>query len=204
MKKAVVAAAVYMVIAGAEAEVFALDFRGTLGSYLSGLTSGVYTTEQNGVTLEITFSAGGTSGTDLFNLTGTGFGINNSESGDDTDALDDNEHMAINFNLAGTFQSIEFDRLTSAGITSGDQGRLDFSSGSTINFDGDSSNPLTVNEAFTASQLITLSQTAGGSGATWGFGLKTITVNVVPEPATFAMLGIGGLAFSVIRRASRK
>ncbi len=202
MKRTLIALLILCTTFVVGAEVFILDFEGAVGEYLHGKSSGVYTTEQSGVTLEMSFEAGGTAGEDLFNLTGTPyFGINNSESGDDTDAFDDNEFMTISFNLSGTFQTIDFDRLTSGG--SGDEGSLAFEDGITINFNGDSTLPLVINQAFAANKTITLRQTAGGSGTTWGFGLETITVDVVPEPTTIAMFGFGAMIAWVIRRSSR-
>lgn len=200
MKRIVVCLFVSLFTLGALAEVFVLDFEGAVGSFLDDTGGGVYSVLQNGVALEVTFAAHGTTGSDLFNLTGSGFGVNNSESGDDTDAFDDLEYMTLSFNLTGDFQTIQLDRLTGG---NGDAGQLDFFGGSAFDFDENTSNPLPVNETFTASQVITLSQTSGGSGATWGFGVEKMTVDVIPEPATFLLVGIGGLMVWVLRVRSR-
>ena len=180
-----------------DAEVFVLDFEGDVGSFLDDASGGVYAATQNGVALEVTFEAYGTTGTDHFNLTGSGFGINNSETGDDTDALDDHEYMTLSFSLPGTFQTLELDRMTGS---DGDAGSLGFFGGSTTNFSGSFSAPLSINEAFSKNQIITLRQTAGGSGTTWGFGLEKITVDVVPEPAIIGFIGLTGLGLLVARR----
>ncbi len=207
MKRRLIALLILCAAFVASAEVFVLDFEDALGvgGYMDGLTSGVYTTAQNGVTLEVTFTSGGTAGDDEFNLTGTGFGINNSGGGDDTDALDDSEFITFSFNLDGTFQSIEFDRL---GSGTDDTGDLSFDGGSVFNFDGDSDNPLAINTLFSINQIITLEHTGDlspDSGTnTRGFGLEKIIVNVVPEPATIAMFGIGGLIAFIIRRSALK
>jgi hypothetical protein len=206
MKKILITLLVFNAAFIASAEVFVLDFEGAVGAYLETAgASGVYTTSQNGVTLEMTFLAGGTGGAETFNKTTSGFGINNSESGDDTDAFDDGEFMTISFNSAGTFQSIEFDRL---GSGTDDTGDLSFDGGAVFNFDGDSNNPLAINTIFSTNQIITLEHTGDlspDSGTnTRGFGLEKITVNVVPEPATIAMLGLGGLIALLINRFSRK
>ena len=180
-----------------DAEIFILDFEEDAGHFLDDTSGGVYTVTQNGITLEATLAAHGTSGIDEFNLTGTGFGINNSESGDDTDGFDDNEYMTLSFNLQGTFQFLELDRMTGG---NGDAGSLAFASGSITNFLGSFSDPLSINASFSKGQVITLRQTAGGSGATWGFGLEKITVNVVPEPAVAGLIGLTGLGLLVARR----
>ncbi|MCK4563059.1 MAG: hypothetical protein KAU94_00130 [Verrucomicrobia bacterium] len=184
----------------AHAEIFILDFEGDLGTFLDGKSGDTYTTSQNGTTLEITLAAYGTTGIDGFNLTGTGFGINNSESGDDTDAFDDSEYMTLSFNLAGTFQTLELDRMTGG---DGDAGSLEFFDGSTTDFSGSFSDPLSIDEAFSKDQIITLRQTVGGSGTTWGFGLEEITVDVVPEPAVVSFIGLTGLGLLIARRFLR-
>ena len=200
MKKWMLVSVVSVLALFANAEIFILDFEGDLGTFLDGKSEDTYTTSQNGTTLEITLAAYGTTGSDEFNLTGTGFGINNSESGDDTDAFDDSEYMTLSFNLAGTFQTLELDRMTGG---NGDAGSLEFFDGSTTNFSGSFSSPLTIDEAFSKDQIITLRQTAGGSGSSWGFGLETITVDVIPEPAVAGLIGLAGLGLLVARRFLR-
>jgi hypothetical protein len=181
----------------AHAELFVLDFEGGLGSFLDDKSGGIYTTSQNGVTLEVTLAAYGTAGVDRFNLTGDGFGINNSELGDDTDAFDDSEYMTLSFNLPGIFQTLELDRMTGS---NGDAGSLEFFGGSTTNFSGSFSDPLSIEEAFSKDQIITLRQTVGGSGRPWGFGLEEITVDVVPEPAVAGFIGLTGLGLLIAKR----
>jgi hypothetical protein len=51
-----------------------------------------------------------------------------------------------------------------------------------------------------AGDSLTFGYNAGGTGT---YGLDDFTITVIPEPATFAMLGVGGLAVMIIRRASR-
>ncbi len=198
MKKRILVFLVAALTFTAHAEIFVLDFEGDLGTFLDDKSEGIYTTSQNGVTLEVTLAAHGTVGDDKFNLLGSGgFGINNSESGDDTDAFDDSEYMTLSFNLPGTFQTLKLDRMTGG---NGDAGSLEFFGGSTTNFSGSFSDPLSIDEAFSKDQIITLRQTAGGSGATWGFGLERITVDVVPEPSVAGLIGLTGLGLLVARR----
>ncbi len=105
--------------------------------------------------------------------------------------------MTLSFSLPGTFQTLELDRMTGS---DGDAGSLVFFGGSTTNFSGSFSAPLSINEAFSKNQIITLRQTAGGSGDTWGFGLEKITVDVIPEPAVIGFIGLTGLSLLIIRR----
>jgi hypothetical protein len=200
MKKRILAIVATGLALGIHAEIFVLDFEGSVGSFLDNKSEGVYSVSQNGITLEVTFAAYGTSGVDEFNLTAGGFGINNSESGDDTDAFDDNEYMTLSFNRAGTFQTLELDRMTGG---NGDAGSLEFAGGVTTNFSGSFSAPMTINESFSVDQMITLRQTAGGSGTTWGFGLEKITVDVVPEPAAIGLIGMVGVGLLFVRRILR-
>lgn len=197
MQKWICVSVVSVLALFADAEIFVLDFEGVAGTFLDDTSGGVYTITQHGITLEATLAAHGTSGIDEFNLTGTGFGINNSESGDDTDGFDDNEYMTLSFNLPGTFQLLELDRMTGG---NGDAGSLAFVGGSTTNFSGSFSNPLAITESFSKDQVITLRQTAGGSGSTWGFGLEKVTVDVVPEPAVTGLIGLTGLSLLIARR----
>jgi hypothetical protein len=160
-------------------------------------TSGLYS--QDGITLS--------AGTDFgdFNLTDNGFGPNQADSGDDTDAFDTalgDESMVFSFNIAGTFQSIDFALLNDTPETA----VLSFAGGSTyILTDGVTSSIavsgndtfLGINEDFTAGQLITLSISGGTN-----FTLENFTV--VPEPDTYALLaGICSLGFIMLRRRNQ-
>lgn len=159
-------------------------------------TSGTYT--KGGITLS--------AGTDFgdFNLTNNGFGPDQPGSVDNSDAFDTdngNESMVFSFNVAGTFQSIDFALLNDVPETA----ILSFAGGSTyLLTDGETSTIavsgndefLGINEAFTAGQLVTLS-ISGGSD----FTLESFTV--VPEPNTFALLaGMFALTSVMLRRRS--
>lgn len=196
MKKWMVIVGMLAVSSATFAEVFILNFEGDIGTFIDDKTAGIYSITQNNVTLEVTLAAYGTAGADEFNLTGDGFGINNSASGDDTDAFDDNEYMTLSFNHAGTFQTLELDRMTGS---NGDDGSLGFEGGFITNFTG-SITTMAINQSFVAGQLITLSQTTGGSGATWGFGLETMTIDVVPEPLSISLFSIAGVGLFLVRR----
>jgi hypothetical protein len=178
--------------AGLALEAFAA---GIDGASMSLNTSGTYA--QGGFTL----SAGTDFGT--FNLTNSGFGPNDTVSEDDTDFFDGSESMVFSFDTAGTFSSIDFASLDDAPETA----ILSFAGGNTFNLlDGITSDIAvsgndffdSINESFTAGQLITLS-ISGGNGWT----LESLTV--VPEPGTYALLaGFSALAFIMLRRRSVK
>lgn len=158
-------------------------------------TSGTYT--QGGITL----SAGTDFGT--FNLTNSGFGPNDAGSSDKTHFFDGSESMVFSFNVAGTFNSIDFASLDDTPETA----ILSFAGGNTYNLLDGITSDITVsgsdffggiNESFTAGQLITLS-ISGGNGWT----LENFTV--VPEPGTYALLsGFCALAFVMLRRRAVK
>lgn len=159
-------------------------------------TSGSYT--QNGITLS--------AGTDFgdFNLTNDGFGPDQAGSGDNThefDTSNGNESMVFSFNVAGTFQSIDFALLDDTPETA----VLSFAGGNTYTLTDGATSSITVsgndtflgiNEEFTADQLITLSISGGTS-----FTLESFTV--VPEPGTYALLS-GFCALGVVMLRRRK
>jgi len=159
-------------------------------------TSGTYTQDS------FTLSAGTDFGN--FNLTGSGFGPNQTSTSDDSDEFDillGNESMIFSFDVAGTFQSIDFAALDDAPETA----VLSFAGGTTFNLtDGITSTIvvsgndefLGINESFTAGQLITLSISGGDK-----FTLENFTV--IPEPGTYALLaGICALGYVMTCRRS--
>lgn len=168
---------------------------GAAGLALEGLSTNATHTE-GGIELTASTAFG------VFNLTNTGFGPDQADSGDDTDAFDTllgNESMVFSFDVAGTFQSIDFALLDDTPETA----ILSFAGGNTYNLrDGVTSSIavsgndefLGINESFTAGQLITLSISGGTH-----FTLESFTV--VPEPATYAMLaGMLALGFVMVKR----
>lgn len=161
-------------------------------------TSGTYT--QGGITLSAGTNFGG------FNLTNEGFGPDQDGAVDDSDAFDTqngDESMIFSFNVAGTFQSIDFALLDDAPETA----ILSFDGGNSYTLtDGVTSNIgvsgndvfLGINENFTAGQRITLSISGGTN-----FTLESFTV--VPEPNTFALLaGCFAMASVMYRRRGVK
>lgn len=165
-----------------------------------------------GATITLHATAGATAGTDFFNKTTGGFGINASGSGDDTDAFDDgagsSEFMTFWFTssipVQLTFTSIDFDRLD--GAFAEDGGEIEFTGGSTLPFDDsatDGNDLLIVNESILAGQEITLSHISGA-----GFGLEQITLNVqaIPEAGSvlFGTLVCGIMGLTYAGRRMRK
>lgn len=160
-------------------------------------TSGTYT--QGGITLSADTDFGD------FNLTNSGFGPDQTGSVDDSDAFDTdngNESMVFSFDVAGTFQSIDFALLDDdpefavLSFDGGNTYNLTDGVGSTVPVSGNDVF-LGINESFTAGQLITLS-ISGGSH----FTLESFTV--VPEPGTFALLaGMSALSFVMLRRRAK-
>lgn len=134
-----------------------------------------------------------------FNQTASGFGINCDGSGDDTDAIDGDlgvESMLLSFDQAGTFESIEFDRVTAS---AGDTGMVSFAtSGESYQFYNAnmSSDLLELNQSFEAGESITIKWQAGN-----GFGLEQMSI-AVPEPATLGLISTIGLASLLIKRFS--
>ena len=162
------------------------DFEGNTGAFFDDLATGSFAVD--GLTLTASASSG------TFNLTGDGFGINATGSGDDTDAIDAGsisgaESMVFSFDVAGAFNFIDFDRITPSG---GDTLDLIFDGGPSFSLDAnilDGADVFTFSESFTSGQNITLLWTGGN-----GFGLENINVTPIPEPSTYAMV----LGFFVI------
>ena len=187
----------------ASAELIVFEFAVTggaanaTGNALDGLSSGTH--QVNGTTVNVTIDATANDG--VFNLTTSSpnFGINAAGPGDDTDAFDDGSGVTevMTFFFTGSagatfnFVSIDFDRLDGAGQPGDDIGTLSFAGGNAFTFDNSNTNGsdlLTVNESFTAGQLITLSHVDGN-----GFGIESITLDVqlaaIPEPASIVLFG---------------
>ena len=133
------------------------------------------------------------------------FGIDSSIANEETDAIDgDANSEVLSLTFDGTIELVELD-MDRIGTTSGDGADVTVgtfseqlytdatvSSGS---FDAGSdiytlSSPLEVS-AGTAIELTGTSATVGTSGNS--FGLENISLNVVPEPASAALLALGSL-----------
>lgn len=124
----------------------------------------------------ITLSAFADSGT--FNsTTSAGFGINNTGT-DNTTEFDLTNVMSFSFDQAVTLTSIDFNAFT----TTTDVGYLTYSGG-TISLTADPTVFVGVNIA--ANEVVQLGVTSGS------FSLQSITVDAVPEPSVYMLLGVG-------------
>jgi len=164
-----------------------------LGSTI--LTSGVFTVSLTATT--IVSAAHG-----VFNVTASAFGINADGGGDDTDTFDaggGTESMTFSFNINGTFVAADFNLITGSGLPTEDIGNLSFSLGGlSTNFHNantDGSDVFLVNQAFSVGEEITIAHVDGN-----GFGLETITIDVVPEPTSVALLGMGAVSLCIFGR----
>ena len=128
------------------------------------------------------------------NRTGSGFGLNSSIGGDDTDAFDFGEWITITFD-----QDVV---LTNINVSSWNAG----TDQATIYVEGVSNGVITAtgNAGFSINvgenDVLRIEGTAGTIGNGWS--LNSITV--VPEPATVAMFGVGGFIAFIIRRSALK
>jgi hypothetical protein len=151
---------------------------------LDGLASGSVTV--SGLTL----SAAANSGT--FNSTSTlGFGINASPSTTDTTtSFDETDAMTFSFNKPVTFNSIDLNL-----FGSGESGFFTYTGG-TIQITTD---PFTfTNVSLAANEVVTFGNNSGSS-----FSLQSFNVTVIPEPATWMLMGVG-LLLGVQRLRRRK
>ncbi len=181
------------------AEVIWLDNSGdpSTGDNLTGISTTPFTIsvpEITGLEMTITAILGTDTGAKL-NSTATSLGIN-SDNDSDTDAFDAawGQGFTFQFNQDVFISQLDF---------------TTFSSGETISFagvnieNGDLSNGTTDIYDFStpleisANTDITLLATSGT------IGIEAMTL-AVPEPATIAMFGLGGIIAWVIRRSSRK
>ena len=187
-----------------------VDFgSGQAGIDLDGLETGTTAATDGILTLTMTALAEGTGGGgDVFNQTSTLFGINASGGNDVTDAFDDgsgvSEYMVFSFDLPGIIVSMDFEGFTGSGQTGEDAAFLDFQNSARIDFhddsmDNQSTDYLTVNRSYVAGEEITLGWSDGN-----GYGLQQITVDVVPEPSTMALFGLGAALVTLSRRRAKK
>lgn len=134
--------------------------------------------------------------TGIFNSAATtGFGINAAAAGDSTTEFDTYtggaDSMTFSFSMPVTINTIDLNA-----FGAGDTGFFTYSGG-TI--------PIAT-DPFPFVQTITLAANEQAMfGATTGsFGLQSITVTVVPEPSTYAMMGLGAALLVGVQRFRRK
>ncbi len=125
------------------------------------------------------------------NRTGSGFGLNSTISGDDTDAFDVGEWLDITFDRAVT--------LTDVTVSSWNDG----TDQAVIYVAGVSNGVVLATGSHSFSIDVGVSDVLRiwGTKGTVGNGWSLNSLTVVPEPATFALVGVGGaLAFLARRR----
>ena len=113
----------------AAGDIFTFDMEGIHGATIDGATTHTFTDTAGGNSFDVILAATGGD----FNQTGSGFGINASGAGDDSDALDNgltNESIRFTFETSAALGiklvSLDFDRMTGGGGTGDDQALVSF------------------------------------------------------------------------------
>jgi len=201
-KKIIVMAVMGIVLNAAPAALFTFDLINKNGVSWDGVSSGVYTNAGSGLTLEAAMFAyltGGYSSGSQLNSTASEFGINAAGGGDATslfDTINGQEALWVSFDRAVTIKSITVSSFTPGNV---ETGAYQVADGSLVNFTAGGT--YTVDAALSQGSFFkTIAVDMGGGN---GWSLNSFTVEAVPEPATFGLLGLGGLMVWQIRRASR-
>ena len=144
---------------------------------------------------DLTLTATASSGVFNSSLT-AGFGINATPSGDNTTEFDTAstagaESMTFSFNMAVTLNTIDLNS-----FSAGDTGFFTYSGG-TIPIATDPF-PFIQTITIAANEQVTFGVTSGS------FALQSITVTAVPEPSTYAMIGLGAALLVGMQRFRRK
>ncbi len=177
------------------------DMRGAEGSAVDGLASG--SVIKDGLTATFTANSG------LLNQTGSGFGINAKDSGDDTDQIDNGsgviELVTIMFD-----QLVTFDQLVLSSFADSEEAKLKIAGVSTILL-GTSDKDIydfSTDNIVSIGQSVSLALNADKGN---GFSFEEFTVTLAestaaPEPATIILLGIGlaGLGGCFLRERFRR
>jgi hypothetical protein len=151
---------------------------------LDGLSTGSVTV--GGLTLTATANSG------TFNSTATeGFGINAAAAGDSTTEFDVTDVMSFSFNQPVSLDSIDMNLFGAS-----DTGFLTYTGG-TVQITSD---PF----AFSGVNLAANEVAMFGNNSGASFSLQSITVTVVPEPSTWAMITVGAGLLAGVQRFRRK
>ena len=204
MKKAIVITAVTgMLFGGLYAELFTFDLINKEGAAWDNASSGIYTNAGSGLTLKASMFAylnGSNSAGSLLNSTASEFGINAAGSGDATSLFDTNngqEALWVSFDRAVTIKSITVSSFTAGNV---ETGAYQVVNGSLITFTAGGT--YTIDTAMNQGAFFKIIALNEGGGNGWI--LNSFSVEAIPEPATVALLGIGGLAACILRRISRR
>ena len=177
------------------AEVFTFDFTGQGSGFDFEEQTGVILT--NGITM--TFKAYESTGSNAeLNGASGDFGINDlTTSADDTDRLETGEYLTIEFSSA-LYTSIELQTITlDVFSVFDDTGFYQIGSGSQVLFGEEVTTLSPAGEVLGSENILKISAIEGN------FSLDGISVNAVPEPATVAMFGLGGIISWIACRSRR-
>ncbi len=200
MKKTMVVAAVMGMFAnGVQAELFTFDLMNKDGAPWDGVSSGVYTNAGSGLTVKASMFAyldGSYSSGSQLNSTKDEFGINAAGNGDATSLFDTNngqEALWVSFDRIVTIKSIAVSSFANGNV---ETGAYQVASGNLVNFT--SSGTHSIDTALSQGSFFKVIAVNEGAGNGWS--LNSFTVEAIPEPATIAMLGFGGLVACMARR----
>jgi hypothetical protein len=173
------------------------DHGTTIGAGLDDSASGSFTVD--GIEMTASTSA------DNFNATSSGFGINQSATGDDTDGIDfatsSDEGIVESFTLVFD-QAVTLGNFVVSSFGASDEVTLTDGANTVATI---TSTGLTSLGSYSlgSSSTLTVTTTAGSYGNGWSF--DSITVSAVPEPGTYALLaGFSALSFVMLRRRSMR
>lgn len=204
MKKLSIATVAFMgiVVSSVFAELFTFDLVNKDGAPWDNVSFGIYTNTGTLLTLEASMYAyldGSYSSGSTLNSTASAFGINASETGDDTAYFDTNngqEALWVSFNRDVTIKSITVASFTAGNV---ETGAYQVASGSLVDFTA--SGTYSIDTVLTQGSFFKVTAINEGGGNGWS--LTSFTVEAIPEPAAVSMLSLGGLLTLIIRRISR-
>ena len=171
----------------------------TIGAGLDGQSTGSFT--QSGVSGTATLTATTSTGDD-FNATGSGFGINQSASDDDTDGFDFTqpggpgvaEGLILSFDTDVLLESIAVSSFSSTD-------EIEVVVGGTTVTTVDSTGTTSLSSfAVSAGTDVLINTTAGAYGNGWSLDSFGVTVVAVPEPGAVTLLGLFSLGAIARRR----
>ncbi|MBL7017080.1 MAG: PEP-CTERM sorting domain-containing protein [Kiritimatiellales bacterium] len=190
MKRILITLLVLPVAFIASAEVFNFDFNVTNGAFDFETGTGQVTT--NGITMDFAAVVSGDSGA-ILNAGSGYFGVN-ATGADDASLLNSGQTIAISFS-SSFYTSIELQNIDLGAFT------VAGSDAGTYQVTGDSAAALS-GDTTLATEVLNKTLTFASTGGAWS--VNGITVEAVPEPATFAMFGIGAIIAVIIRRSAQK